>query len=140
MGNSATKEQRPLPEGLRSPNARSVSSPISTGPSSPAQAAHPLEVRLRRPDFLASIGSGSNGDQDAATLEVRRETKQEREARRAEKERITRGKERERSMREEHIDGGYLVTQGVYAGIEDYNKAVVRHLMVGCYDHVERRS
>jgi hypothetical protein len=35
-------------------------------------------------------------------------------------------------MREESVDGGYLVTQGVYTGIEDYNKAIVRHLMV-CY-------
>ena len=33
-------------------------------------------------------------------------------------------------MREEHVDGGYLVTQGVYTGIEDYNKGVVRQLMV----------
>lgn len=33
-------------------------------------------------------------------------------------------------MREEHVDGGYLVTQGVYVGPEDFNKAVVRQLMV----------
>lgn len=33
-------------------------------------------------------------------------------------------------MREEHVDGGYLVTQGVYTGTEDFNKAVVRQLMV----------
>lgn len=33
-------------------------------------------------------------------------------------------------MREEHVDGGYLVTQGVYVGTEDFNKAVVRQLMV----------
>jgi hypothetical protein len=66
-----------------------------------------------------------------ATLEHRRETKQEREARRLEKERVARLKERERSMKEEHVDGGYLVTQGVYVGTEDFNKAVVRQLMVG---------
>lgn len=66
-----------------------------------------------------------------ATLEHRRETRQEREARRLEKERVARLKERERSMKEEHVDGGYLVTQGVYVGTEDYNKAVVRQLMVG---------
>lgn len=40
-------------------------------------------------------------------------------------------KECERSMKEEHVDGGYLVTQGVYTGPEDFNKAVVRQLMVG---------
>lgn len=33
-------------------------------------------------------------------------------------------------MKEEHVDGGYLVTQGVYVGTEDFNKAVVRQLMV----------
>lgn len=33
-------------------------------------------------------------------------------------------------MKEEHVDGGYLVTQGVYVGTEDYNKAVVRQIMV----------
>lgn len=63
-------------------------------------------------------------------MEIRRETKQEREARRAERERLAREKERERSMREESVDGGYLVTQGVYTGSEDFNKWVVRQLMV----------
>lgn len=33
-------------------------------------------------------------------------------------------------MREEHVDGGYLVTQGVYVGTEDFSKAMVRQLMV----------
>lgn len=33
-------------------------------------------------------------------------------------------------MKEEHVDGGYLVTQGVYVGTEDFNKATVRQLMV----------
>ena len=68
---------------------------------------------------------------DASSLETRRETKQEREARKLEKERVAREKERERSMRDESVDGGYLVTQGVYTGTEDYNKGVVRQLMVG---------
>ena len=48
---------------------------------------------------------------------------------------MAREKERERSMREEHVDGGYLVTQGVYTGTEDYNKSVVRQLMV-CGAHI----
>ena len=73
------------------------------------------------------------GHQDA--LEVRRETKQEREARRLERERVARAKERERSMRDEHVDGGYLVTQGVYTGIEDFNKEIVRQLMVRHHAH-----
>ena len=47
-----------------------------------------------------------------------------------EKERVARVKERERSLKEEHVDGGYLVTMGVYTGPEDFNKLVVRQLMV----------
>jgi hypothetical protein len=49
---------------------------------------------------------------------------------------MIREKERERSMKEESVDGGYLVTQGVYTGTEDFSKAVVRQLMVGvpCQD------
>lgn len=38
-------------------------------------------------------------------------------------------------MKEEHVDGGFLVTQGVYVGVEDFNKKIVRHLMVG---HLEQ--
>lgn len=85
--------------------------------------------RGSRPDF-SFLGIGGGSDQDASSLEARRETKQEREARKAEKERAARLKERERSMREEHVDGGYLVTQGVYVGAEDFSKATVRQLMV----------
>lgn len=33
-------------------------------------------------------------------------------------------------MREEHVDGGFLVTQGVYTGLEDFNKPIVRQLMI----------
>jgi hypothetical protein len=39
-------------------------------------------------------------------------------------------------MNEEHVDGGYLVTQGVYVGTEDFNKDVIRQLMV-CCTHVK---
>lgn len=73
---------------------------------------------------------GSSSDKEANGLEARKETKQEREARKLEKEHIAREKERERSMREESVDGGFLVTQGVYTGTEDYSKGVVRQLMV----------
>ena len=47
-----------------------------------------------------------------------------------EKERVAREKERARSIKEEHVDGGYLVTMGVYTGIEDFSKPTVRQLMV----------
>ena len=79
---------------------------------------------------MSFLGIGSVPDRDINGVEGRRETKQEREARKLERERVAREHERERSMREESVDGGYLVTQGVYTGIEDYNKAVVRQLMV----------
>lgn len=69
-------------------------------------------------------------------METRRETKAEREARRLEREREVRAKERERSIREEGVDGGYLVTLGTYTGPEDFNKAVVRQLMVGLQSKV----
>lgn len=85
--------------------------------------------RGSRPD-LSFLGIGSGSDREIVGLETRRETKQEREARKLERERIVREKERERSTREENVDGGYLVTQGVYTGTEDYNKPVVRQLMV----------
>lgn len=33
-------------------------------------------------------------------------------------------------MREEHVDGGYLVTLGVYTGAEDFSKPIVRQLQI----------
>jgi hypothetical protein len=84
--------------------------------------------RGSRPD-LSFLGLGSSSTAEPGP-EVRRETKQEREARKLAKEREARVKERERSMKEEHIDGGFCVTQGVYTGPEDFNKAIVRQLMV----------
>jgi hypothetical protein len=82
--------------------------------------------RGSRPD-LSFLGIGSSSH---AEVPERRETKQERDARKLEKERVARVKERERSLKEEHVDGGYLVTMGVYTGPEDFNKSVVRQLMV----------
>jgi hypothetical protein len=87
--------------------------------------------RGSRPDLsFLGLGHGPSSNTTDPPPEVRRETKQEREARKLARERELREKERERSMREEHIDGGYCVTQGVYVGTEDFNKAVVRQLMV----------
>ncbi|KAJ5088173.1 hypothetical protein N7456_011789 [Penicillium angulare] len=127
MGNSQTKESRP-------PAPRSRSQQLSTGASdAPGRAVYQSSRSGRgssRPDLsLLGIGS-SHHDRDVATLEHRRESKQEREARRLEKERAARIKERERSMKEEHVDGGYLVTQGVYVGTEDFDKGQVRQLMI----------
>lgn len=126
MGNSQTKESRTATPSRR--RSQQWSPGASEGSSRPYQGSR--SARGSRPD-LSILGIGNSHDRDVATLEHRRETKQEREARRLEKERVARLKERERSMKEEHVDGGYLVTQGVYVGTEDFNKAVVRQLMVG---------
>jgi hypothetical protein len=126
MGNSQTKESRSTAPSSRRSNQSSAGAPDASG--RPYQGSR--STRGSRPD-LSILGIGSSHDRDVATLEHRRETKQEREARRLERERVARLKERERSMKEEHVDGGYLVTQGVYVGTEDFNKTVVRQLMVG---------
>ncbi|KAH7020822.1 uncharacterized protein B0I36DRAFT_229393, partial [Microdochium trichocladiopsis] len=89
-----------------------------------------------RPDLAvlglsASHQQRSHGEQPAEDAPFeRRETKAEREARRLERERVNRLKERERSMREEHVDGGYLVTTGIYTASEDFSKSTVRHLQI----------
>lgn len=130
MGNSQGKEARGSGESARSrstPGVRQDAPQEYTGPPPPPPSSRPR--RGSRPD-LSFLGIGGNTDQDVASLEARRESKHEREVRKAEKERTVRLKERERSMREEHVDGGYLVTQGVYVGVEDYNKTIVRQLMV----------
>ncbi|KAL4784266.1 protein sip5 [Aspergillus varians] len=132
MGNSQTKETRPSHlQSTRRSHQWGTSSghgrpPYDDRHHSEGSRSH----RSSRPD-LSLLGIGGSSDRDAATiLEHRRETKQEREARRLEKERTARLKERERSMKEEHVDGGYLVTQGVYTGTEDFTKPIVRQLMI----------
>ncbi|CAK7206178.1 SNF1-interacting protein [Sporothrix eucalyptigena] len=126
MGNASTKEHRPGQSGA-----------LDNGQSSSSQGhgARPGGSRARgrsgRGSELSSLlgisaqgGSGSNG------VPERRETRQEREARRLERERQARLVERERSLREEHVDGGYLVTLGTYVGPEDFNKPIVRQLQI----------
>ena len=135
MGNSQTKEARG--QGSSGSRFSESASPVLR-PDAPSNDSEPTlrpvysprqQRRGSRPDF-SFLGIGGSSDQDASSLEARRETKQERDARKVERERTARLKERERSMKEEHIDGGYLVTQGVYVGAEDFNKGMVRQLMV----------
>ena len=141
MGNSSTKEARPP----SSPSPRQSAFRLPLSPPSPTSnppqgqsfdrttlSMHSSRpARSSRPD-ITFLGLGGNSDRsDTTVLETRKETKQEREARKLERERAARLKERERSMREEGVDGGYLVTQGVYVGTEDFSKPVVRQLMVG---------
>ena len=140
MGNSATKEQRPTAPSGRPGGSRRASEATSPGlnasftDSNTDRSTHQLyssrNGRGSRPDLSSFLGIGAGVERDLSGPDGRRETKQEREARKLEKERVLRERERERSMREENVDEGYLVTQGVYTGIEDYNKSVVRQLMV----------
>ncbi|RKF57927.1 Protein sip5 [Erysiphe neolycopersici] len=129
MGNNSTRE-------TRGPDLASVqgNNEISSAPSPSASSAQrnhsqthtSRQGRENRADlFILGLGSGSNNP-----LPERRETKQERDARKLEKERQARVIERERSLKEEHVDGGFLVTMGVYTGVEDFNKAVVRQLII----------
>ena len=140
MGNTSTKEQRPLSPSSRNSHVRSVSTP-QVATQQPPSVSEQDEARSyviyssrqgrgSRSELSSLLGIGSGADRNADASESRRETKQDRDARKLEKERVLREKERERSMREESVDGGYLVTQGVYTGVEDYSKAIVRQLMV----------
>jgi hypothetical protein len=123
MGNGNSKESR----GPDSPSFRHPDS-SSAQPSSADRVLYASRTgRGSRPE-LSFLGISSNPNSNEAP--ERRETKQEREARKLEKERVARAKERERSIKEEHVDGGFLVTMGVYTGTEDFNKGVVRQLMV----------
>ena len=125
MGNNSSRERRQQSSGIADGPGHRHGSLGHDGLNS-AMAGHGgRSGRGSRPD-LSMFGLGSSTDGQ----EARRETKPEREARRLERERIARAKERERSMKEEHVDGGYLVTQGVYTGPEDFNRAIVRQMMV----------
>ncbi|KAI4762521.1 hypothetical protein E4T52_03972 [Aureobasidium sp. EXF-3400] len=129
MGNtsSSTRESR-------TPSSRSRAGTANNGSSTNGTVENSMyNVRSGRGSrqnlsFL-HLGSSSRGDQPR-TEEPRRETKQEREVRKRDKERLARENERERSMKEEGVDGGYLVTLGTYVGPEDFNKTVVRQLMI----------
>jgi hypothetical protein len=132
MGNNTSRESR----GPESPSLRPPESTGGSGPTSPTDRQHHVVYTSRvgrgtRPDlsFLGIGSSSANSDQPE-----RRETKQEREARKLEKERLARAQEREKSIKEEHVDGGFVVTMGVYTGTEDFNKTVVRQLMVWLAD------
>lgn len=138
MGNSSSKDAHN--PGRRSSEPASPSLPSSSS----QQAGHDRLVsqiygsrpagngsrRGSRAD-LSFLHLGRNRGDDQPQQERVRETRQEKEARRTERERQARLNERERSMREEHVDGGYLVTLGTYIGPEDYSKPVVRQLQVG---------
>jgi hypothetical protein len=123
----------------RSSAHASATSPTSaSGPSGPSHERSSSGVGLysarsgrgsRHDLSFLGIGGSGKAERDPA-LEPRRETKAEREARKLEKERVLRAQERERSIKEEGVDGAFLVTLGTYTGPEDFSKPVVRQLQV----------
>ncbi|KAI1076841.1 hypothetical protein F5B20DRAFT_553933 [Whalleya microplaca] len=129
MGNTHTKEAR---NGARlglGPNFEAGGSSSGAGYHGEP---HDRSRRASRAEFSAlglPFGGSSSSRQQDAPFE-HRETKQEKEARRLEKERVLRIKERERSIKEEHVDGGFLVTMGIYNASEDFSKPVVRQLQI----------
>lgn len=125
MGNSSTKEARPQSRNGNRRSSDNTSSPSDNTDARP-QLHGPRSSRHRQDGTFLGLGPGSG----TTCWEPRRETKQEREARKAKKEQSVRLKERERSLKEEGVDGGYLVTLGTYTGPEDFSKPVVRQLMV----------
>lgn len=138
MGNASAKEERrpsaAFPRTLSGGRSGSSSTPSPSSPfnqySNEAALMHADRARTRDIAHMFGLPPGGGGDRDVASLERRRESKAEREAKKIERERLARERERERSMREESVDGGYLVTQGVYTGVEDFSKPIVRQLMV----------
>lgn len=135
MGNTNAKESRSGDPGASSSSRHHRSSIAPALDPSASNERHHSSSRIRnrpsRNDISTLLGIGpSNSSTRGDPPHERRETRAEREARRLERERVQRVKERERSLREEHVDGGYLVTMGVYVGPEDFNKQIVRQLMV----------
>ncbi|KYG46602.1 hypothetical protein M433DRAFT_34724, partial [Acidomyces richmondensis BFW] len=138
MGNNASKDERrpSLPGSRHASTTAALARPTSPSHQTPADrlttqiyASRNTSGRGSRHDLsFLTIGRDRGGNDQAA--ERPRETKQEREARKVERERQARLKERERSIREEGVDGGYLVTLGVYTGPEDFNKGIVRQLQI----------
>ena len=149
MGNSQGKESQKSPTPyVHGPVSRLEDSPASSGgPSAPSNgppesvtppsgSTQSLRHRRGSKHEITLFGLGNHPERDLAAPEARKETKAEREARKLEKERAAREKERERSLKEEGVDGGYLVTMGVYTGSEDFNKAIVRQLQVSCHPSI----
>ncbi|KAK0387525.1 hypothetical protein NLU13_3771 [Sarocladium strictum] len=133
MGQSQGKESRPFDssDGAAGSRDRRLAAGEGSGAAGDATS-RTNRARMSRTDlsFLGIGSSSGNRVNNRSDGTERRETRQEREARRQEKERLARAKERERSLQEEHVDGGYLVTLGTYVGPEDFSKTVVRHLQI----------
>ncbi|KAH9825529.1 c2h2 zinc finger protein [Teratosphaeria destructans] len=138
MGNSSSKDDRKAAHARPGPRHTS-SSAAHDDRTQQSQALTAADGQV----YGSRGGNGSSGRasrldlssllrdrSDDKPTERPRETRQEREARKKERERQARVKERERSLKEESIDGGYLVTLGTYTGPEDFNKGIVRQLQI----------
>jgi hypothetical protein len=141
MGNSQGKESQARQQPTYHQAAPSQHGPVGSSsdaaqdvPTPSNESAPSLRQRRGSRHEITLFGLGGHGERDPAAPEARKETKAEREARKLEKERAQREKDRERSVKDENVDGGYLVTMGVYTGPEDFSKAIVRQLQVSCYD------
>lgn len=135
MGNQNSRESRAGDRSSRYGNLGPLDAGPFPGVGGPSQNDQPPSGGRRESrQFTGLLGltssSSGGGSRDGGQQHERRETKQEREARRMERERLARIEERERSMKEEHVDGGYLVTLGTYSQSEDFNKPIVRQLQV----------
>jgi hypothetical protein len=135
MGNHPSKNERP-PSPHRRTNSSSTGGgaslfqPQTPGPTDPLTDRPTGSRRLSSRHDLGIFNIGNRQDADPSSPEARRETRPEREARKLEKERAQRAIDRERSIKEESVDGGYLVTLGTYTGTEDFSKPTVRRLQV----------
>ncbi|CAK7267743.1 SNF1-interacting protein [Sporothrix epigloea] len=123
MGNASTKEHRPEGGTPGNGQAAQIHGAYPSG-------SRPRGRSSRSTDLSGLLGIAGQSAPGSHGAPERRETRQEREARRLERERQARLVERERSLREEHVDGGYLVTLGTYVGPEDFNKSIVRQLQI----------
>jgi hypothetical protein len=157
MGNQQTRESR-LPGSSESPGGAASGNPSQGRTNRHTTSANPPRPdrrnRLSRVDVFgafthnpaagASSSSHARDHQPLGAVEEspaaeepfqRKETRQEREARRREKHAALRLAERERSLHTESVDGGFLVTLGTYTGPEDFGKSVVRQLQVSVAVH-----
>ncbi|KAA8892787.1 hypothetical protein FN846DRAFT_626080, partial [Sphaerosporella brunnea] len=151
MGNSATKERSVSPDqppasSMRRPGRSNGESSSHLGRlsalGSESYTARSSRSRHNLETSLFSLGTREHRERD------REAEKAAKEARRKQREE-ERQRERERSRMEESIDGGFLVTHGVYSGTEDFKDRIVRHLMIqrrlspffkGLRDHDENWS
>ncbi|KAK4153842.1 hypothetical protein C8A00DRAFT_33388 [Chaetomidium leptoderma] len=132
MGNASTKESRAGDASNRAHRPGAGAREAGSGASLQSERISGRRNRVGRGDLggILGLGSGGGSGSQSEPPYERRETKQEREARRLERERVARIAERERSVKEEHVDGGYLVTMGTYTSPEDFNKQIVRQLQI----------